>query len=349
MRPRRPRRFFGLGNSGLYPLKSALVSALHQYGDDPEIGVYTAEIAFAALFPQRSIPTYTWANRDELLADVGRVRGRKPNFEEVRGYYESMIEEGRTYANETLPASSQIVAVIPWLATQTKVAVDAARAKKVAPGTSAEDVARMQRTLGIPKAVAGIEKWSEDAAKALLATAAWVTKQNPAELSRLTPYQAAKKAQAWKAEVERKQAKRLEKRKKRRMALRTSAGEIVGWRVWAVGEDGLLVSPAQHTSWTCSTLEADRFEKGCVVRSAAGIHATWGPPNEEPTQASGQVVGRVRGRGEYAAGPEGWRAEVAEIDKLWVSCKEENPRQIATLLKARYQVPVIVGWPGEDC
>jgi len=126
----------------------------------------------------------------------------------------------------------------------------------------------------------------------------------------------------------------------RRAALRAADGALVGWRCWEVSGD-LLISPTQHTKWPSATLVAEGISRGTAVRNKEGIHASWDRRGDYArSYLHSPVIGRVRGYGAYAAGPEGWRAERVTIDRLLVIGDGSSAEDSARQLSARYGVPV---------
>lgn len=127
----------------------------------------------------------------------------------------------------------------------------------------------------------------------------------------------------------------------RRRALRAADGRLVGWRGWGLAGDGrTLVSPVQRTIWDTRVFRAASMAAGPGVRTVPGIHAAW----DRRGDVIGEVLGRVLASGRVVSGPEGWRAEVVEIDRLLVPAG--TPAVVVGLLRARYGVPVGVAREG---
>ena len=124
------------------------------------------------------------------------------------------------------------------------------------------------------------------------------------------------------------QQRKWEEAQERAMAVDPDAPDTLGWRGWN-WQEGVLVSPLQHTPWHDATLKAEQWSDEEAVRGAAGIHARRMPKDWLrfagkwfPEIGRCDVHGLVERFGRYVLGTEGWRAEWVMIRELMASDAE---------------------------
>lgn len=116
-----------------------------------------------------------------------------------------------------------------------------------------------------------------------------------------------------------------------RAGARWPDGTLAGWRAWRVREDGALVSPVWGTRWDAPRCrcDAERWNDSAALRGVAGVHAYWpgvagylprglGTDVERAQQGQPVAVGLVAGWGRVVVGEDGWRAEHAAAQLIYV-------------------------------
>lgn len=109
-----------------------------------------------------------------------------------------------------------------------------------------------------------------------------------------------------------------------RVNARDEYGMLLGVRYFKINEDFHLASPHMGTVWETSTLTATTWSDEDAVRGKYGIHASWPTrgsqviPSIDYKNTQGLVIGQVRGHGRTVLGTEGWRAEKAIIDTIYL-------------------------------
>lgn len=115
-------------------------------------------------------------------------------------------------------------------------------------------------------------------------------------------------------------------------------GVPLGWRVFSLDpvSPGLLRSPFMDTAWEEATLSADEYDAEDQRVHAPGVHAWgfwWGFGDLQ-----GEVAALVAALEHVTIGEKTWRAQAAQILRLWVP-KVTGERWVRAI-KQRYQVPV---------
>lgn len=128
---------------------------------------------------------------------------------------------------------------------------------------------------------------------------------------------------------------------------RMADGTLAGWRWWSIAPDGHLRSPHQDVPWLAPrcACRAAQWDDDAALRGRAGIHAVHpaghgGPPRDAMIRWLRRdvpllAVGLVAGWGRVVVGEDGWRAEHAAAQLIYV------PRGCLRRVARRYpRVPV---------
>jgi hypothetical protein len=129
------------------------------------------------------------------------------------------------------------------------------------------------------------------------------------------------------------------------LPVRQSAVPIYGWRTWEI-EDDVLASVTMGTRWEGPVLRADGPPDDHNPHAHGGTHGIYSyrTARQALNYGSGvQVVGRIVLSGRVVRHTEGFRAEVATMDRLYVPPRAYRRGRIKAL-RDRYQCPVYTDW-----